>query len=266
MPEYKDQMCRTVRLGEHPPQRIISLVPSITELLFDLGLESQVVACTKFCIHPSIKTNGLKKIGGTKNIDIQSVLDLNPDLVIGNKEENTIEDISRLQQHLPIWMSDVNTITDASSMIQQLGEITDTVAKADQIISEINKPIHHHGLEQMDVAYLIWNKPYMVAASDTFIDAMLKHAGFNNVFAEKSRYPETTVEELRELQPQLLMLSTEPYPFKQDHVDFFQTMLPNTRTIIADGTYFSWYGSRMVEAKKYFHSLRESVSKTGIIQ
>jgi ABC-type Fe3+-hydroxamate transport system substrate-binding protein len=267
MPEYKDQMNRMVRMGDQPPRRIVSLVPSITELLFDLGLDQQLVGCTKFCIHPSPKTNGLKKIGGTKNIDIRSVMEMNPDLVIGNKEENTIGDITTLSSIATVWMSDVNTVTDAIDMIEQLGAITGTRSKAAAITSEIKIAFEAQATtEKIDVVYLIWNNPYMAAASDTFIDSMLDCAGFNNLLRNQSRYPEITIEELVQMQPKVLMLSSEPYPFKQKHAEAFNQWLPHTRTIVVDGTFFSWYGSRMTKAIGYFQSIHTSLSNHEIIQ
>lgn len=258
-------MNRNVRLGDQIPRRIVSLVPSITELLFELGLKERVVACTKFCIHPHAETSKLKKIGGTKNIDIDAIIELNPDLAIGNKEENTYDDIHKLSPTVPVWMSDVNTLQDALDMIQEIGMITGTAQKA----SEIHKRIEYlfsntSQTENTSVVYLIWNQPIMAAASNTFINAMLEHAGFENLVGNQSRYPELTLEELRHLSPQVLMLSTEPFPFKKQHVDFFSDHLPETKVMVVDGTYFSWYGSRMLEAADYFSTLANAITKPVI--
>jgi ABC-type Fe3+-hydroxamate transport system substrate-binding protein len=258
-------MNRNVCLGDQIPQRIVSLVPSITELLFDLGLHQQIVGCTKFCIHPQSETSKLKKIGGTKNIDIQTTIELKPDLVIGNKEENTINDIELLSASMPVWMSDVNTLSDALNMIHNIGVITGTEQRASAIHEQIKDSFSNsHASQKTSAIYLIWNQPMMAAASDTFINSMLDHAGFINLVGDKSRYPELTLEELRHLNPQVLMLSTEPFPFKKQHVDFFSDQLPETKVIIVDGTYFSWYGSRMIGAVDYFSKLTDSNLKPVI--
>jgi ABC-type Fe3+-hydroxamate transport system substrate-binding protein len=253
MPQFKDQLHRTIFLP-NPPKKIVSLVPSQTELLVDLGLGERIVGVTKFCVHPK----GLKKektvIGGTKNFHIDRIDSLQPDLIIGNKEENYKEGIERLSEKYPIWMSDIFTLEDAYRMILSIGELTDTVPKADQIISRIKNELEKEFKFQGSAVYLIWQDPLIAVGSNTFIDSMLKKAGFQNLI-NQARYPEIDLEEIANLNPDYLLLSSEPFPFKEKHISFFKERLPKTKIRIVDGEMFSWYGSRLFFAGKYFSTL-----------
>lgn len=247
---YIDQMNRTIEIPELP-QRIISLVPSQTELLVDLGLEDRLVGLTKFCVHPK----GLKKqktiVGGTKNFHFDKIDALQPDLIIGNKEENYQEGTERLAEKYPVWMSDIYTLEDALEMMKGIGEITGTAVKADKLIHEINQDMV--SLSQQDrgtAVYLIWKDPMMAVGPQTFIHDILGRAGFTNLVQEP-RYPELSIEELKSLSPDFLLLSSEPFPFKQKHIDEFAAQLPKTHVQLVDGELFSWYGSRLRYFKEY---------------
>ena len=241
-----------------PPKRIVSLVPSQTELLFDLGLENEISGITKFCIHPEEKTKGKEKIGGTKKFNLEKIMALQPDLIIGNKEENYPEGIQALQQDYPVWMSDILTLHDALSMIREVSRVTNRAeagqAIADEIVNRFNAYVSMQG--NLRVAYFIWREPYMVAGRDTFIDEMLRKFGVQNVFAHLSRYPEVSLEAVIEAQPDLIFFSSEPYPFKEKHFGDFRELLPSTKALVVDGQYFSWYGSRLLEVPGYFNSLK----------
>jgi ABC-type Fe3+-hydroxamate transport system substrate-binding protein len=253
MPQFIDQLNRTIFLP-NPPKRIVSLVPSQTELLVDLGLRERIVGVTKFCIHPK----GLKKektvIGGTKNFHFDKIDALNPNLIIGNKEENYQEGIERLASKYPVWMSDIYTLEDAYRMIQEIGEITDSSIKASKIISQIKQGLEKGFKFKGSAVYLIWKDPLISVGSNTFIDSMLDLAGFKNLI-KQTRYPEIDLEEIMKMNPDFLLLSSEPYPFKESHITFFQERLPNSRILIVDGELFSWYGSRLKLSGKYFLSL-----------
>jgi len=257
-------MGREIRVPAHP-KRIISLVPSQTELLFDLGLEEEVVGVTKFCIHPAEKVKGKVKIGGTKRYDFDKIAALNPDLIIGNKEENEEAQIEQLAAKYPVWMSDIATLNDALEMIQMVGGLLHKKVEATDLQNIIQNSFqkniyikHPQPLkesiraESLTAAYFIWKKPYMVAAKNTFIDEMMGVAGFTNVYEKKSRYPTTDLEELQQLQPEMILLSSEPYPFKMKHVAEFQAACPDAKVRIVDGEMFSWYGSRLVKSAAYF--------------
>lgn len=245
---------------DFPPQRIVSLVPSQTEWLFDLGLEKQIVGVTRFCIHPKEKVKGVEKIGGTKNFNFEKIKALQPDLIIGNKEENYEEGITALQKDFPVWMSDIYTLNNAYAMMSELGRITDRTAQAEKIVAEIKSGFNLlHKNRNTTAAYFIWRKPYMVAAANTFINEMLKIFGVKNVFENRSRYPEIKPEELAALKPGFIFLSSEPYSFSEKHFEEFQAFCPSSKVIVVDGEMFSWYGSRLKYAAKYFAELRNRI-------
>jgi ABC-type Fe3+-hydroxamate transport system substrate-binding protein len=257
---FIDQIGRIVTLN-HTPQRIISLVPSQTELLYDLGLTDEVIGITKFCIHPKKWFQAKTKVGGTKQLKINIIQQLQPDLIIANKEENTKEQIEELEKHFPVWISDVNNIDDAYKMIEQTGLMTGKQQPANKIIFQAKECFAKLPAQdsRLRAAYLIWQNPYMTVGGDTFIHSMLEAAGFQNMYADKNRYPEITIEELRATNCQLLLLSSEPFPFKQKHIAGLQALLPQTKIVLADGEMFSWYGSRMLQAPDYFTNLRNQL-------
>lgn len=255
---YQDQMQNDVHL-KHSPKRIISLVPSQTELLHALGLESEVVGITKFCIHPKNWFETKKRIGGTKQFDFDEIESLQPDLILGNKEENEESQIRQLQNNFPVWMSDIHTLEESLEMIVSIGEIVDREERATQICSEIIA--NFHALKELSkqastrtCAYLIWKNPYMAAGPNTFIDSMMKELHLQNIFSTQ-RYPEVSVDELRALAPELVLLSSEPYPFSEKHIHELQSQLPTSKILLVDGEMFSWYGSRLVLAPHYFSEI-----------
>lgn len=247
MPFFTDQMNRTIDIPEIP-QRIISLVPSQSELLVDLGLAERLVGVTKFCIHPKGLNKRKTIIGGTKNFLFDKIDSLQPDLIIGNKEENYKKGIERLSEKFPVWMSDIYTLEDAFDMMKGIGAITGTEEKASRMIQEIRKGMDSLSTQLKGaVVYLIWNDPLIAVGPHTFIHDMLVRAGFTNLI-EDPRYPEIALEKLKSLSPDYLLLSSEPFPFKKKHAFDFAQKLENTTIRLVDGEMFSWYGSRL----KYF--------------
>ena len=270
MPVFKDQTGRSITLNK-TPQRIISLVPSQTELLYDLGLQDEVIGITKFCIHPAEWFHNKTRVGGTKQVKIGMVHQLLPDLIIANKEENVKEQIEELEKHYPVWISDVLNLQDAASMISDLGEITGKEKEASEITQKIKKnfsrlqtSIQAAAGTKFRSCYLIWRNPYMTIGGDTFINAMMEAAGFENIFKDRTRYPEISIEELQMKNPECILLSSEPFPFKQKHIDELQPQLPGVRIMLADGQMFSWYGSRLIKAPAYFQNLQRSIQKETI--
>lgn len=251
-----DQMNRRVAVP-FPPKRIVSLVPSQTELLFDLGLGERVVGVTKFCIHPAEARKTAAVVGGTKNFDFEKIELLKPDLILGNKEENYREGIEQLAAKYPVWLSDISTLDQALDMIRRVGLITGRKEKADALATDIAASFA--SLKTADAlvsaAYFIWRKPYMVAAPSTFIDDLLQRAGFQNAFGNLTRYPEVTAEQLVAAVPQQILLSSEPYPFGEKHVAEFQAICPAAQVRIVDGELFSWYGSRLRHSAAYLQAL-----------
>jgi ABC-type Fe3+-hydroxamate transport system substrate-binding protein len=263
MLQYIDQLGRTIELKQ-TPKRIISLVPSQTELLFDLGLSEEVIGTTKFCVHPEQWFKTKTRVGGTKQLRLEKIKELQPDLIIANKEENVQSQIEELAKDFPVWVSDVNNLNDALAMIESIGEIMCKQPRAKEITEQIKKGFSDLSLSAFKrrtggTCYLIWKDPYMTVGGDTFISDMLSHAGFQNLFQYQTRYPEVTIEQLQTLNCQLLLLSSEPFPFKQKHVDELQPLLPDTKIILVDGEMFSWYGSRLLKAPAYFQQLQNQV-------
>jgi ABC-type Fe3+-hydroxamate transport system substrate-binding protein len=257
---FTDQLSRKVTLN-YPPKRIISIVPSQTELLFELGLRDEVIGITKFCVHPEAQFRVKTKVGGTKKLDIDLIRSLKPDLIIGNKEENTADDIALLGQEFPVWMSDVNTLEDAMQTISQIAALVDRQPEAAYLNHLVNAgftDLQTLALQlgiNKKVAYLIWKDPYMLAGKDTFINDILTKIGLSNVMKD-SRYPETSIEKLAALKPDLVFLSSEPYPFKEKHVEELRTAVPEAQIMLVDGEMFSWYGSRLVKAVQYLFQLQ----------
>lgn len=247
--------------GPFPPCRIVSLVPSQTELLFDLGLAEQVVGITKFCIHPAEARHRATVVGGTKNFDFDKIAALKPDLIIGNKEENYQEGIERLAARFPVWMSDISTLAEAQDMIRRVGLICGRKEKAEALAAKIDASFQAlpQPAELIPAAYFIWRKPYMVAGAGTFIDDMLRRAGFRNVFDSITRYPEITPAQLQAAAPRRVLLSSEPYPFSEKHMAEFRTLCPEAEIQIVDGELFSWYGSRLLHSAAYFQTLQPTL-------
>lgn len=255
MPVFYDQLNRAVTLTSIP-KRIISVVPSQTELLFHLGLDAEIVGITKFCIHPQEKVKQVTKIGGTKQLNMQLIHDLQPDLIIANKEENEQSQIVELMTRYPVWVSDIHGLATAVDMIKRVGEIVGKKTEANELSNNILQEFNllKPSAKNPRIAYLIWCKPYMAAGTGTFINAILQLCGFTNAFNE-TRYPEVTTQDLIIAQPEIVFLSSEPYPFAEKHIAEFEKILPNTKIILVDGEMFSWYGSRLLHAPAYFNSL-----------
>jgi ABC-type Fe3+-hydroxamate transport system substrate-binding protein len=239
--------------------RIISLVPSQTELLFDLGLNEEVIGLTKFCIHPEEWFRNKTRVGGTKNINLKVIDQLSPDLIIANKEENVKEQIEELAQKYDVWITDVNDLNEAVHMIQDIGKLTNRVEASSTLalkIKEEFEKLKSNSFEKRKIpaAYFIWKDPYMVAAAETFINDMMKYCGLQNSFSDQKRYPQISLEEIKKKKCELILLSSEPYPFKQKQKEEIQTHLPKIKIELVDGEMFSWYGSRLLKSINYFQS------------
>ncbi len=253
MSTFVDQVGRSIEIAAKPI-RIISTVPSQTELLYDLGLQEYVVGITAYCVHPKHWLAEKMVIGGTKDLQIEKIKNLNPDLIIGNKEENIKEQIEALSSVCPVWLSDVETIEGALEMVTQLGAICQVEDKAATLRADIEKARQELAAKKLPkkrAAYFIWKNPYMLAGSDSFISRMMAECRFENVIAEK-RYPEMTLVALKELKPDLLLLSSEPYSFTTKDLQEIAEQVNPTQSKIVDGEMFSWYGSRMAKAFRFF--------------
>jgi ABC-type Fe3+-hydroxamate transport system substrate-binding protein len=266
MIEFQDQLGRIIHLP-HYPARIVSVVPSQTELLYDLGLRKEVIGITKFCVHPQEWFRTKARVGGTKTLNTAIIDSLQPDLIIANKEENTREEIEALAAKYQVWISDVTSLDSALQMILYVGDLTNRKRQAGQLANKIREEFQHlrNHVDKIKytprTGYLIWREPYITVGRDTFINDMLKACGMENVFEHLTRYPEIQIEQLQEAGRSgkklcdLLLLSSEPYPFGPKHIDELQVHLPKTRIELVDGEMFSWYGSRLLKTPEYFERL-----------
>jgi ABC-type Fe3+-hydroxamate transport system substrate-binding protein len=240
--------------------RIVSVVPSQTELLWSLGLQEEVVGITRFCVHPADWHRSKPRVGGTKKLDIDKIRSLHPTLIIANKEENTPEDVAELETFCPVWTSNVACFDDAIDMIKRVGHMTGKDEKAASLINEITLEFDTLRFSRKyRSAYLIWKNPWMAAGGNTFISDMLRACGLKNVLEDKLRYPVVEPAMLKQLKVEVLLLSSEPYPFKMSDLEDLSKILPKVKIILVDGEMFSWYGSRMMYAAAYFRSLREEL-------
>jgi len=253
----KDQMGREVYVPIQP-KRIISLVPSQTELLYFFGLNQEIVGQTIFCIHPEEMHQIKPRIGGTKKLNLEKIRELKPDLIIGNKEENDKAQIEELIKEFPVWMSDIENVEDSLQTIFQIGELLNKKIEANNLIDQITLGINGLVRTKNKIAcvYLIWRQPWMAAGNSTFIHDILTKLGLENLAQnEDSRYPQLSNDWFKQQQPKLILLSSEPYPFKELHLQELQSMCPNAQILLVDGEMFSWYGSRLNLATAYFKTL-----------
>ncbi len=254
------------------PVRIVSLVPSITELLFDLGYsERDIVGRTKFCVHPRSRIDRIPVVGGTKTVHIEKLRSLSPDLVIANIDENQKELIEELESGstaIPVFVTHPRTIADSVRMIAELGALLHAETASEELIFRLRAVIETlSGTREGRALYLIWRRPYMTIAPDTYIHDLLSHIGYRNVIDEQwllrrthtsagaGRYPSLSIREIAELNPDVVLFSSEPFPFAQRHIDeFLKTLgkciskLPQCRLV--DGEVYSWYGSRLVNSQR----------------
>lgn len=257
--QFIDQINRTIRL-EQKPSRIVSLVPSQTQYLHFLKMEDRVVGITKFCIHPKEWFLTKERVGGTKNVNVEKVKALKPDLIIANKEENTLSDIEQLMPVAPVWISDVNTKEDAFNMMLSIGEMVGELEEATAIVDRIKSQLSafQNIKEQFSFLYFMWKDPYFTVGKETFIDSWLSEFGGVNL-QEKTRYPEYDFTEKHI--PDVVLISTEPFPFSKEHFSFFQEKFQQSKIVLVDGEMASWYGNKMEEATTYFLNLLYSKSQ-----
>lgn len=243
-----------------PLPEIISLVPSLTELLFDLGLGHSVAGRTRFCIHPEDEVQKIPIVGGTKNPRIDKIMASGPGLILANKEENRKEDIERLQPHFEVLLTEIDSVESALFAIFDIGRRCGAEEKAEQLIRLIQ-----HELKQipdeppLSTAYFIWKDPWMSIGRDTYIHSVMSRWNLVNVYSGYNRYPKTSLEELSALRPELILLSSEPYPFKEKHIREVKRVCPQASVVPVDGEWFSWYGSRMLPSFKHLNTFRKAI-------
>ena len=258
MKNFVDHLGRSI-VVDFPPKRIISTVPSQTELLSDLGLEEEVVGITRFCTYPK----GWKKqkiiIGGTKRLDFKKIAELNPDLIIGNKEENIKPQVEEIANEYPYWISNVESFDDNQKLIKDVGEICEKVTEAEVLclrIEDVCTKVKNIQKSPKRVAYFIWRNPFMVAGNNTYINSILKRLGFVNVFeSREGRYPTVTLDDLKRVEVDEIFLSSIPFPFNEIHAQEFKMFFPDLKVTFIDGEVFSYFGSRIAKSEEYLISL-----------
>lgn len=244
------------------PSRIISLVPSLTEFVIDVGVGDALIGRTRFCIHPVDKVEHIAIVGGTKNPRIDTIQALHPDLVIMNREENRQEDAEQIEAFAPVLMTDISTIDEAIIELTRIGDAIGCKDETQRLLDEIKSVLpQKDAFSPVTAAYLIWRNPWMAAGSSTYIDDVLQRFGFVNVFADESRYPEITLDELARAKPDCVLLSSEPFPFKQKHIDEIKNAVSIDNILTVDGEWFSWYGSRMLPAFRNITLWRKNMLK-----
>jgi ABC-type Fe3+-hydroxamate transport system substrate-binding protein len=258
---FIDQIGQKLELSDYP-KKIISCVPSQSELLWDLGLEKEVIGITKFCVHPAHWRKQKVNIGGTKKLNLEKIAALAPDFILANKEENEQTQIEWLSARFPTYVSDVRALPQALEMISAVGHITSKIEASHRITETIDTLFHSIAIQEpvIPACYLIWRKPWMTINKDTFIHDMLTRVGFKNVFGDRkdSRYPIVTDAELTEAKPEILFLSSEPFPFGANHLKEIQQLFPTTQVYLINGEMLSWYGSGLCRFDRgFFDDLRK---------
>jgi len=264
MPTETDARDHTVSL-DAPPRRIVSLVPSQTELLAHLDLAERVVGVTRFCERPEDWRSKKTIVGGTKQVDLDTVRTLDPDLVLANHEENTAEDVGALDEIAPVFVTEVKSVEEALNMIRTVGTLTDTSDRTSTLVGKIIARFEAlPDFSSLRAAYLIWREPYMTVGGDTFIHDVMWWGGLENAFGDHARYPEVTLQALAEKNLDVVLCSSEPFPFhkKDQFTADLEDALPDTPVEVVDGQPFSWYGPRLLDAPAYLKDLRERLPKS----
>lgn len=241
------------------PQRIVSLVPSLTEFLVDIGVGKRLIGRTKYCIHPKDAVDVIPTYGGTKNPKVDAIIAAGADLVIMNREENRREDFNALTARTNVLMTDILTVADALREMRRIGVAVGCGEASEKQCHQIESVLPLKYAATIDVAYFIWRDPWMVAGGSTYINDVLSRFGMRNVFADRDRYPEVSIEDLQTSNPHHIFLSSEPYPFKDKHIAEIKAFLPDVRVELVDGEWFSWYGSRMLSSFKNISEWRKNL-------
>jgi len=237
--------------------RIVSLVPSLTETLIDFGLAGQVVARTRWCTEPAEVVAAIETVGGTKNPEVARIIELQPDLVIVNKEENRIEDCRELETAgLSLHVTHPTTVLEAATMLEELGRACGAAAKGAALAARCRQSLAaaasaaKERVGEVRTFCPIWRKPYMTFRRATYIGDVLARAGCANVFGDRTGadFFEVTIDEILAAQPDLVVLPDEPYVFEPKHADELRAAGVAARFLHVDGKDLAWYGPRIPAA------------------
>jgi ABC-type Fe3+-hydroxamate transport system substrate-binding protein len=258
---------RTPRRGRPsaPPQRIVSLVPSLTEALFALGLGERVVGLTEWCVHPADAVARIRKVGGTKNPDLAAIESLRPDLVIANQEENRKRDVETLERAgLHVWLTYPRSVREGAALLAEMAELGSSAEARERVVAPVLQAVAEAdaalassralGVAPARVFCPIWRDPWMAVGSPTYADDLIRLCGGANVFAHHAerRYPRVTLVEIEAAQPDVVLLPDEPYAFAaRDASELARLPIPaaaSGRIHLIDGTFVSWYGPRILRA------------------
>ena len=257
--------CASLSLAS-PPQRVVSLVPSITESLFDLGLGALVVGVTDYCIHPGGALMAVPRIGGPKTPDLERILALQPDLVIANQEENRKVDAEALQAAgLQVWITFPRTVAQSLEMLWDLVTLFHSLERAaslmtiERVLDWTERAATQR--EPVRVFCPIWRNPWMTIGTETYTHDLLRVCGGHNVFADwrgGSRYPAITLGDVVDRCPEIILLPSEPFRFGEAHRDELASYpgMPD-RIFLVDGTLLTWFGTRMGKALRLLPALIE---------
>lgn len=241
-------------------RKIISLVPSLTELLVDFGLKDQLAGRTRFCVHPKGQVKDIPIVGGTKNPRIDKIRSIQPDLIVANKEENRKEDIEELAHDFEVEVTDISSVEEAIAAIQRLGTRLGAREKALDIVAKARQRLDQRpDAPPLKIIYFIWKDPWMTVGGDTYISDVMQHWNLKNVFKEVTRYPVVQLNDIKEYNPDLILLSSEPYPFKEKHIPLVEEACPDARVLLVEGEWFSWYGSHMVHSFGRLNGWRRAI-------
>ncbi|TMB99361.1 MAG: cobalamin-binding protein [Chloroflexi bacterium] len=266
MATYTDALNRSINL-EQPAARIVSLVPSITEALFTFGLNEAIVGVTRYCVEPAAGVAEKAKVGGTKMLDVRSVLDLQPDLVIANAEENRQEDIRQLlAAGQRVFVTFPRTVASAVQMLRQLAQMTGSTEAATPILDEAEAALAearqaNHSRPRLRVFCPIWRRPWMTVGPNTYMHDFIAACGGFNVFSERhERYPKAELDEVARRVPQVILLPNEPYPFAPKHIGElteykYVPAVRDKRIYLLDGKHLCWYGPRIAGSLRYVQGL-----------
>ncbi|MBI9038391.1 MAG: ABC transporter substrate-binding protein [Bacteroidales bacterium] len=254
--QFFDGLGRTICLDKIP-KRIVSLCPSITETLCELGLADKIIACTDYCVHPIDVVKNFNKIGGPKNFSEEKILNLKPDIIFAVKEENETCKINRISKKVPTYVFDINSIQEGIEMIKTLGNIFEIQNISDCFIEKMQEGYKNLTKVNSNIKclYLVWKQPYIAVGGDSFIDSVLYQINIKNCLRNsKKKYPKIKLK-LLENQFDLLILPSEPYSFSENDIDGFEKIFPEKEIIKVDGEMFSWYGTHQLKAISYLQKL-----------